>query len=627
MATKIDQTAKYVPHTCQIASDPRTQNIALSAEESILYDKSNDVSLGLSYRLFKRRQLEESLVKRASCQSLNPEIFLDDKLHLFMLDPDKLQVQANSLQTLDASFHDQLSCAVNSFTFDGKTEGRGTPAGHERIRNWIRNMAQFGAKPSAEGRTFKASLNTTSNLFVIKTPIRNDNLAHEALVGMYVMNKLRRILPNYMYVYGYAKCSPPAVQNGILTWCSSSLPDSSYLITENISNATSWYDFLQRPDIEELDFIAVFLQLVNALNIAYKLYGYVHYDLHYLNVLVREYEAPIMIPYYGTQIDLKNPNGYIATKYVPIIIDYGYNRIKVGGKVFGNIKVGSEDNFPMFDIHKILGFSGEVIFARNKKLWDPVNKLYGFFRADLKTLIQDTLKNKTFYAPSLTYKTKTHDDFLRYVATLTLPDPVHTDVAYLNANGAVALNANTQMNTCVFYNKFGNDKIPANNLEFCEVYTTLVNKNDKPAIQWLNQRYDAEAHYLQEKNMVSNTYIRNILDQNQISLFTATSPLTQEVFVRNYKQKVENLLKIKDNLAKLASITRASICALSAQDKYKKYQTELNAAAENIKNLLESYSKQKEILKQNDSYLKLNPLRRNSFDLWFPNYGEYINAS
>lgn len=629
MANRI--TDKYIPHTCQTADSPRTQNIQLNTEQLDLYNKSNDITLPESYRLRKRKQLEEILYSTAACRSINPSIFSDNKIHLFTLDPDKLEAQEKSIETIDTSLHDQIACAVDSFIYEGQTPGPSPPSTRERIRNWITKIKPLGTV-TAEGLTFRASMSGNSNLFVIKTPkTSNDNLIHEAVIGLYAMNKLRRYLPNFMYVYGFAKCSPPAVSNSVLTWCASSTPASSYLILENIHNAVRWVDFIQRPDITQEDFMAIFYQLINALNVAYKLYGYTHYDLHYENILVREFDTPVVIPYYGHKpLNFKNPVGYITTAYVPVIIDYGYSRIAIGGKGFGNVNTKvwyeADEPSPMYDVHKILGFSGEATFVRNKTVWNLLNRMFTFF-GDLQTVVKNRIARKTYYEVPASHAKKTHDEFLFYIDTLGLPNVIHSVLKDLERRGYSLINTNSGMDSCTFYNSFSSPKVPANNLEYCEVVnslnddTKITADNKKSSINWLDRRFDAERQYLLERNAF------RVPDVNiQIAPFTAISPLEREVFVREYKGKVESALAKKEYIRKLTTFIRSSICALTLQKKYAKYQNEIMNFNATAATLAAQYDLLRKTIEQNDVYLTNNPSRKRVFDAWFPDHKSLLNA-
>lgn len=165
-----------------------------------------------------------------------------------------------------------------------------------------------------------------------------------------------------MYVYGYVKCSPPAIENKeVATWCSSNIPAVSYLIAENIRDVVSMGEFITDPATTPLDVIVVFYQLMNALNLAYKTYGYTHYDLHHGTIMVRKYPKVIAIPYFGTDNKII---GYLAPQYVPYIIDYGFSRVTVAGVGFGKIGIEGEIEFPMYDTYNFfLIFRRKIIYA------------------------------------------------------------------------------------------------------------------------------------------------------------------------------------------------------------------------------------------------------------------------
>ena len=100
------------------------------------------------------------------------------------------------------------------------------------------------------------------------------------------MNHLRHFLPNYVYTYGYTKCAPLLISGRkVETWCTYMDDPVSYLILENVRDAITLKEFISIPGMTFITFFPVLLQILNALNLAYKTYGFTHYDLHYQNIL------------------------------------------------------------------------------------------------------------------------------------------------------------------------------------------------------------------------------------------------------------------------------------------------------------------------------------------------------
>ena len=137
-----------------------------------------------------------------------------------------------------------------------------------------------------------------------------------------------------MYVYTYTKCSPLAINDtvkpsNIVTWCTSGGNNSSYLFSEHITPSMSLYDFIGLTNMTPNVVVSVLLQLINALNVAYKLYDFTHYDLHTGNVLIREFSKPLVVPYFGTADSPPTQQDCFQARFVPYIIDYGYSHVKI----------------------------------------------------------------------------------------------------------------------------------------------------------------------------------------------------------------------------------------------------------------------------------------------------------
>jgi hypothetical protein len=101
------------------------------------------------------------------------------------------------------------------------------------------------------------------------------------------------------------------------------------------------------------DKVSVIFQLFSALHLAHRMIDFTHYDLHENNVLVKKLPHKVSIPYRN---ELGN---YIVTRYIPIIIDFGFSHIvhldkHYGAEAQGPVDYGSRMNrsFPLHDIFR-----------------------------------------------------------------------------------------------------------------------------------------------------------------------------------------------------------------------------------------------------------------------------------
>jgi hypothetical protein len=639
LITAMTQTPKNVnleyikPRFCDVPVLPMNNILALPPDIinsiNIASNENNDVTV----RVINQKIAENFLVERGSCRGTNSNIFDDARLHMFNIDDEALGNRLKNESALDSSIHDDIACAVDSITYPGKQSGEYAPFQRERIRNWLSKIKQIGDE-SVQGYALRASPSEKSELFVIKAPRnpKKDELVHEAIVGFYAINKIRRFLPNYMYVYGYTKCSPPALINKEpVTWCSGSNPAVSYLITENIRDAVSIGDFIIDPKITRLDFMAVFLQILNALNVAYKMYGYTHYDLHYGNIMVRKYSKMVAIPYYGSKFDgmTKSSEGYIATSYVPYIIDYGYSRITVGGYAFGKIGlefvgIKASRAFPMYDVYKIIGFLGEKLYSKRLtpeayEIRSMLDDMFLFFKdGSLRDRVAKRLKGNDWYNAPERLENITHDEFIQWLKSQTKL-PVHVDMELLRKNNVILAPINTKLNMCEFYDLVSDDNGPKSSLQYCEVVSAInddlsLSEYDKQtSLAWLNDKFDASEYFV-DNYEIAEEYIQVADDikqsrllprsNNMIPLLSNSGNVATQQFVKLYKQHIIDFLQLKDVTSELISFLRASICSLATQGTYNKHSNEIKYLADTTSKLTVFIDSQREILNNNLRFAK-----------------------
>ena len=245
------------------------------------------------------------------------------------------------------------------------------------FKEWVRNINVIGT-PSAYGIVMQAEDVNHNALFVLKVSKDNskesvDDMVHEAFIGIYALNNMRKYVPNFTYTYGMLSCTKPNL-NGkeVLTWCTPN-QQPNYLILENIKNATSFSKFVETCTKDE--YFEVYLQVLNALNAANTEYDFTHYDLHDENVMVRRLKNKIAIKLY-------NSEKYIITNLVAFIIDYGQSFVNYNGTPLGfkHIKSMCCSPNPAIDAHKLLLFSTKSLLdVYNNNFIVELNKVYKFF--------------------------------------------------------------------------------------------------------------------------------------------------------------------------------------------------------------------------------------------------------
>jgi hypothetical protein len=260
-----------------------------------------------------------------------------------------------------------LACSFEG-TFKYKTLEGEARTHDDRITSTISELIRIGAD-SADGAVWSATFKTVDGFFLFKTALTkgtDDLLFHEYFVAVTCLNALRYQMSNFMYIYGVFQCAVPKevvtevpnrgeVRQGI-NYCSPNLltgqRHGTYVVIENIPNATFWRVMVSQTQLWEV--VSWLMQITDALAVAHASYGYTHYDLHSENVLLRPLGRVVYVK-------LPRDGRWIATKNIPTIIDYGRNRVAVGGKTFGYYNAPSivrpDVSRPEHDLYKLLGYT------------------------------------------------------------------------------------------------------------------------------------------------------------------------------------------------------------------------------------------------------------------------------
>lgn len=214
----------------------------------------------------------------------------------------------------------------------------------------------------AGNHVFLASIYDVDNVAIVKTQSVDSDTQHEFLIGALVTNKLRSIIPNFMYVYGaFRAFTPIIINNQLIDWAFpytqaqlSALdswkqdfimrsPISTYLIMENINNHIILDDDFF-SDASEWEYYSILFQLIFALTIANDMTSYTHGDLGCQNVILRkpDIDEPIFyIPY-----TIRGHTYYVKAAYVATIIDYEYSYADLRDTGLGQLYADDVYKFP-----------------------------------------------------------------------------------------------------------------------------------------------------------------------------------------------------------------------------------------------------------------------------------------
>jgi len=330
--------------------------------------------------------IESKLLRQGSTCTVKK---LDDmQSHLNRVNPIELKKLLNN-NFYDPVVMNEILCTLNSLYYLQPTHP-GAVKSNERIKHWLNHLKQIGSE-SAFGYAFSSNFGNAKNSVVIKAPQRNTtDLLHETIVGIQ-LNVLRKFVPNFAYVFGGFKCTPPILNNPEhligsqdrtpVSWCDiSNNFVVDYILYENIAPATSFEDFCKNCTFTQ--FLNEYLQIIFAELVAQDTIDFQHGDAHAQNILLRQLSSPVSIPY----VNEKGVVEYLFTDKIATFIDYGMSHIQLPtGEhlgITGGIPAGvfPDRIIKLFDLYKLLMF---CLFAmkqnKNFNCYRAAEKLFRFF--------------------------------------------------------------------------------------------------------------------------------------------------------------------------------------------------------------------------------------------------------
>ena len=315
-------------------------------------------------------------------------------------------------------------------------------------------------------------------------------------------------MPNFAYVYGGFKCSPPLIDpqtKKVTTWCLNNTNPVNYVLYENIAPSISISKYIE--SCTGTEFINVYLQILYALPKALKEIDYTHYDLHYENILIRNPHGsqPFQIQY-----DTENGVEYITSTVISTIIDYGFSHIRTStdgvDQHFGRSDFTQYSVFPyrswiMHDLYKLLMFSMlKATKSNNQSVFNETVKIFRFFNRTDDPIAAINAQIPLLFAFPLSNETNTFtiNNLSSHIRSICMCDFItdrRSNDPSLNCE-TLCLDESTILNK-MGLNLDGPVHAPNNILEFYDVYTRLNNEG----------KYEDKKHILE-----SFPYFRRIED-------------------------------------------------------------------------------------------------------------------
>lgn len=216
-------------------------------------------------------------------------------------------------------------------------------------------------------------------IFILKESVdqrHNIDILREFFIGMYYVNTLKFIIPNFLFTYSFFRCSHPTIENNkvvLKKFCKSNKRSNNFILYEHIKGNTFAHE-LENNRITLFQFKNLLVQLLLALEIAQNKIGFCHYDLHLENIMITPNKSS-----YSCNINNKHYKIH-SNKYILTIIDYGNSSIKYTyqnkSRYISNVSMTNTGYFPFlipgFDMYKFLCLVYMYCQNYNTKYFDNI---------------------------------------------------------------------------------------------------------------------------------------------------------------------------------------------------------------------------------------------------------------
>lgn len=415
-------------------------------------------------------------------------------------------------------------CAINSLFYVSPSDIGSTEL-NDRIVSYITDMEKIGKLTTKEKDTFSANFGRAENFFVVKSAKdpSKDFLTHELLVGLYGTNSMRQYVPNFSYVYGGFKCSPPIFDpetKKVLSFCDGNTNKINYVIYENIAPSITLGDYITGKKGAQKcsgnDFLNVFLQITFALEKARESIDFTHHNLDVNNVLIRTVEGidEFQIPY-----NKFNYKPYIKSNVIATIINYEYSRIKtqeqigknnekIGPQIFG--KFGKKNAYPdknwiVGDLYKLLMSSANQANEQNDEVMEVCKILYSFFlglgvpkksEGNLEQVLAGNIRNF-----DLPFFEISQEDFIynlmdkifdggQFNLESFVSNKPNPDILILSCGTKGACKLEEDIYQEIGYGDKNNLTIPNNILQFITLLRKIINNGNEACVKNLLDNFD-----------------------------------------------------------------------------------------------------------------------------------------
>ena len=545
--------------------------------------KDNDIQLDMNKK--KQDDLERPLFQKSRVCITERLNYLQDRLG--KVDPVELKnLMADKFY--DPNVMKAAMCISQSIAYTPPIgDPKEAPGGVEsnfRIRHWLDSLKQIGGE-SAEGYALLADMMNVENAFVVKAPRKSNDygLIHEYIVGIYGTNKLREIIPNYAYIMGGFKCSPPVINpetKKVDAWCNNNKYPIDYVIYENIAPSKTFREYI-KTKCSFNDWLSYYLQILLALDIGQKEIDFTHYDLHDDNIVIRNINnnGLVAIPY-----PTEDGTIYLATNGIATIIDYGFSHIKYEDKNFGSYtwRFGEshvKNSFPLYDAYKLLLTSMVGMLNHGKEeCFQGASQILKFFNDRERSV--DVVKNQNKYYYELPYNSKTTSvtisDLINYIKEnldaskilFTKPPPT---LKIIGCEGNTTCMTSTEALMEAGIEK----EIKASTIfDYYDLVSRLKQENRIPQANMVKQKFNYPVQIERGLRKYDDLLRMITAKFENINIYTVTGQplgnLLDPDYMKQYRQYVGKMVSFFDSLQEITLLYDANIYTIQDHEDFEK---------------------------------------------------------
>lgn len=355
------------------------------------------------------------------------------------------------------------------------------------------------------------------------------NNIHQLIVGIYGTNKLRKYIPNFIYVYGGFKC------------CSFESNENTndsinYLIIENTEPSISFSKYIET--CTGMEFVSVYIQILYALRFAYKTIDFTHYNLDSKNVLLRIPNNSNNDIKFQIEYETENGNEYISSFCIPTLVNFETSHIitddltdeldkiikhknHYGTNGLIQYSVYSYKSWIFHDLYKLLMTSMMDAYKfNNQSVIRETNKLFYYFNQDESPSHAINEQWKLFFSFPLNNKTihMNIDNFSEYIRK------VCDTSSYINS-----IQINSILNP-VTLNVMESPVIPNNIIDFYDMKSDTKLFNYVTAIE--SHISNLNNVYIELTNLIRGLKLLNLSTMTPTQIFTEnTLNITRSMYI------------------------------------------------------------------------------------------------